>query len=276
MPDRKPPRVHAAGSPEGLLGAAMAAWEEARAEWSAVSEHVAASFGIDGEGEGAMAWMSAMLGTLSAALDVYMTATALVQDSRAGLVASVEGWCNLHARRWWEWAGMRGSLDDYRQAAAVAAWKAAQTFDPARGTKFTTYVTMPLRQQLATVANHEAAGGQRVPRYEGIRHIQTMHLSAIVTAGGDDLPDFEATLPAPATPEPPPDPGEVWGRVRAAFTGHPHAERWYDVVYLRYGREWGLAEIGAKYKVTKECIRQWLRAALDVLREKRAGFEGVR
>lgn len=226
MGDRKPPRVHPAGSPEGRLGAALLAGDAA---------------------------------------EVYA--------ARAALVASVDKWLWRHARGWWLGAGMRGEVSDFHQAAVLEAWKSAHRFDPGRGIKFISYVTRALKFGLARLAANEAGFGVHSSHKDGVRHVPTMHFSAIAA---DDGTDYAGGVPGAPEPEPAPDAAGVWGAVRAALAGHPKAARLEEAVWLRYGVGCTLEEIGDRFGVTKEAVRQWLRQALGRLRERGAAFAGWR
>ncbi len=198
-----------------------------------------------------------------------------VRSARERLVKSVDAWLWKHARGWWIGAGMKGELADYHGAAVVEAWKSVLKFDPSRGIKFISYVTRVLRFGLSRTARNEAANGVHTPQKHGVVHYPTMHFSAVLIPDGDTAVDFGATVAGrPETPAPP-APEDVWATVRRALRGHRFARRWEETLWLRYGVGATLDEIARRFGVTKEAVRQWLKGAMEELRERKAVFEDV-
>lgn len=158
------------------------------------------------------------------------------------------------------------SLDDVVAAAVVGLCRASQTFDPAKGARFSTYGWTAAAQHARRFLREERGRGMAVPEARDVP-AGTQLFGAI--GGGSDDQDFAATVVAPE-PEPgPPDEAKVWAAVDAALPG----ERERLVLRLRFRDGWQLDRIGRLLGVSKERARQIEARALAGLMEQRERFE---
>ncbi len=155
--------------------------------------------------------------------------------------------------------GMGLSEADVEDLAAVARLRlvrCAQTFDPSKGFKFTTYAYRLALREVRYAARKIWAAGQTLPTdwRTPVRAVKSIEIP--FDDHGDKLEMLLACRDADA-----PDPGEVWGWVR----GHL-GEREYGVLVglFRDGKK--LHVVGAELRLSKERVRQIRDGAFEKLR----------
>lgn len=143
-------------------------------------------------------------------------------------------------------------FDDVMSGALYGAWKAAESYDPTRGTKLTTHAFDWIKRYAVLAARRDAGLPSRV---DGA----TLHFEPIPEHGDEEGPEYPAT----ALPD-----GEVLTVgvvVREAVAGLPELDR--QVVYLTYWKDLGPTEVGRVLGFGKTRARAVLARAHGTMRE---------
>ena len=156
------------------------------------------------------------------------------------------------AWRQFEGCGRTVPLEELRGEALYALVYGASLFDESKGVPFGAYVTMVIRHRLIQAVTVWRRDGR-------LAHTRFTDLAEF-TAGHRDA---QFDTPCPRTREAPDEVSaeELLERVRRLLPEH-----WFAALQLRYAQEHTLEEIGQKFGVSRERVRQWLAAAIERVR----------
>ena len=146
-------------------------------------------------------------------------------------------------------------MDDLRQAGFLGLLRALETFKPATGCKFTTWLVYHVR------AAFGAAQGYKVNPVD-----RAGSLDAPLDSNADDPLVLGDTIPDPRAAQALEDVG-IWDNLHRAVAGLPEAQR--AVVFRRYWLEQSTAEIAAAIGIPAADVRKLEAAALRALRHPR-------
>jgi DNA-directed RNA polymerase specialized sigma24 family protein len=193
--------------------------------------------------------------------------------SRAALHAELAGIDNYLWRiatglyRQCEYMGLTpDDLPDMHAEGVIGALESGARFDPARGTKFTTYATFLARRRVVDWLRTRLHAGFRVPgrRNGRIRPLFVFSLGAAA--------DLESPLDVPApVPDPAPEfPADFWAD---ATRGLDARSRLVVLRRFRDGRT--LGDVGAELGLTQERVRQIQNRALARIRDTRPDLQSL-
>lgn len=166
------------------------------------------------------------------------------------------------ARRFRE-QGHAADFGDAYSGALIGAWKAAQSYDPAKGAAFTTWAYGYAKRYAVVECNR--AAGLTASRGDGLMNVYS--LEDAVQRGADDE-DSERDPIDPAAPS-----GELLVAgvaVREAVAALPDDQR--EIVFLTYWRGLGPTEVGKRVGLSKSGVRYVLDRAHAALRVSLAVF----
>lgn len=150
----------------------------------------------------------------------------------------------------WKFArgeGRRVPADELVGEALYGLTYAQNRFNAALGVPFEKYAIMVICHRLRNLVARWRRREREVPMPR-LPHAPEEEFQT-VSRGGDD-------------PTQPLDAEEVWARVKEAL---PH--RQYQLVWLHYQAGCSLAQIGRRLGVTRQCVSQQFRRAMDQLRQ---------
>lgn len=165
----------------------------------------------------------------------------------------------------------RESLRDHLTDGLI---RAAQCYDPSRGTAFSTCAQQWLRHG-ATRWREEWRGrytGARLRKRKAVKLVTATDLDAAFTPPGFD-PRRPLLLTDPPDPSPAADALASAAEELARLRGRVHARDW-RALELHLWEGLTLTDVGREFGVTRECARLWVRRALAAARAAAAG-EGV-
>jgi DNA-directed RNA polymerase specialized sigma subunit len=180
--------------------------------------------------------------------------TFLTPAQQAEAVAGVEAMA-WHIARRLRAKYPQADLDDIAAEVRVGFLKAARFFDPALGWKFTTYASKCGWQAGVRFCQRWSAGGIRYG--DGAVGVVAVDFLADVTDGRPDVPRRAF----------PPD---LWDRIADTLKG-----RVATVILLRFRDGLTLRQVGERFRITKERIRQLQNRGLRQLREACPEFEDL-
>jgi len=173
----------------------------------------------------------------------------LTEDQRA-LVAENTGLAKAVANKWAKYANDWTDPDDLVSEALAGLCRAAQTWDPAKGAKFSTYGWCWAEQNVRRFLNEERGRGVNIPEHRRDVQIGVAGFGSM----GDEAGDFAGLIPdrGPDPREAPPAEATVWDAVEWMLDD----ERQRKVLRARFVDGRKLDDIAAELGVSKERIRQ--------------------
>lgn len=177
------------------------------------------------------------------------------------LVESNTGIAYAVASRWAKRAPDWTDPEELVGEAMTGLCRAAQTWDPAKGAKFSSYAWTWAEQFIRRFLADERGRGVNIPEHRKDVRVGVAGFGSLGLADGGD---FAATIAAPESRAVPAADADVWATVYAALPD----ERWRRVIRLRFVDGWKLDDVGAALGISGERARQIERKALNWLRDE--------